>query len=325
MVKLKLVIALPIICSLLLINSCVDVPLEFTLQDKLELSEETVKEITDKIKEEFFSRISFAHPVGSPHTINPEECKTAFGLWLRNQFAQGYLPKKIILPSEYAESSRNPLIYQCRSIDISKEFEMTSEQVMGEEMGDVILFGGMKKLRDDLRENKCYENFIDPARGKLEVAAMNIEVKKNTLNISALSYTIYTSDKEITPDIIKAKPAADLVKDGTYQILAHTKPIPPEFVGSFPIDLSQKKYDKSITPLITLEGGAVAYPRIFSGKPETIKMSGQTYYVVPKGGILAFVRLTYLLKTSLRDAHCLYYQFIDEIKEEERERLQERK
>lgn len=322
MAKLKLIITLTISCGLwVLINSCLDVPLEVTIQRELKLSEKTVKNTANQIKERLPTHINFAHPPGSAKgLINPDECKNAFKFWLDEQFKWGYLPKKIISPLEYAKSSKNPLAYQCNDIDLSTDFEITAAQIAGEMTGEIILFTDVQELGDSLRSNKCIGNFVDPAKEKLEIVSINLEVKKNTLNTSALNYTIYTSDKIVTEEMINKSTVQDLIKDGTYRKLVDTPHIPPKFVGTLPIDLGKQKDNKSVGPLITLKGSVVAYPKSFSGKPETTQKAGQTYYVVPDGSILAFAKVIYRLKTNLQDAFCFYYQFIDDIKEEERNR-----
>jgi len=314
--KAKLTLGAVIIpLCLALIHGCARVPIEFKLTKNLEITEKDLEDITNAIKNKLLA-IDFSHPAGSPSgMIDPEECKSLYSRWLNRQFANGLVPKKVVGPEDYAQSSSNPLKSQCKSIDFTTEYKLSSDQIMSEQRRDIVLFN-MQEAKNQVSQKRCLKAFIDPTKGKMEVARISITIEKNSLNVASPAYNVYSSNQALTEDEITTKSEQNFVDDGTFMLFAKSESIPAKFTGTSRLETigDQEQYNKAVIPLLSLTGSFVAYPNFLQFEPETREREGQTYYIVPTGGLKASIRIMFNFFASLKDAACTFSDFTDQIK-----------
>lgn len=303
----------------LIFNACARLPIEFTVEDQITWSESDIKEMNQAI----FDRLVSVITVNPGATIEPQECKNAFKIWLRKQFDWGLIPKKIIGPEEYAASSNNPLKKQCRPIDFGKDYEINAEAVMLERRPSAVIFT-MEDIRKKIQEHKCAHTFVDPEKGKMELTGISVFVKTNALNIKSPGYTVFSSEKHYTKNAVEDMTQEAFIADANATKLADAPSIPAKFKGTLYADIvrDKKLYKKATRPLLSATGSVVAYPNLDDFVAETKEFEGNVYYIVPKGELLARVRLDFDFIVSLKDARCVYYDFLNQIKEDEKKRAE---
>ncbi len=324
MTKQKSTIALIASLCIALCNACAKVPMEFKVKKSFEITEKDLEEITNAIKEKLLE-VDFSHPAGSPaDMIDPEECKEAYARWLNRQFAIGYVPKKVVGPDDYAQSSSNPKKKECKAIDFAIKYKVSSDKVMEQQRRDIVLFN-MEDTKEKIDKKKCLKAFIDPEKGKMELTHITLKVEKNRLNVASPSYKIYASNRVLTEDDVKKTPEQRFVEDGTFRLFANSVPIPAKYTGESRVDPIKDKelYKKAIVPLLSLTGSFVGYPNFAQFEPETKELGGQTYFIVPKGSLKAEIYLMFNFIASLKDAVCTYNDLIDQIKKIEQDRESE--
>jgi|GEM_PF-4153595 len=306
------------IFGLALSCSCAKVPVEFKINQELELTEQDVENITDRIKAKL-RNIDFSHPEDSPPgMIDPEICRQAYWVWLDKKFEEGFVPKKVIGPEEYAESSTDPLIMQCKRIDFGTTYQVSAEPIMKDATAAIVHFS-MEETKKTVSENRCLRSFIDPEKGKMAIKYMALRIRRNTLNVTSPSYTIYSSDRAMTEAEIQSKSESQLLSDGIFMTLAHSEPVPERFTGTVPITpvVNQEAFSRASLPIRSLTGAIIAYPNFLDFRPQTQNVFGQISYIVPKGGIKADILIAFDFLVSLKDAWCSYDEFLEEIKKKE--------
>lgn len=299
--------------------SCIKAPVELTLKKEIGITEEEVKEIADNIYDDM-AGLDFSEAPGCPH----QECSTAYKTWLRKQFDRGLVPTGLVGPHEYAASgmATHPDIAKCRHIDFDIEYQNAKEQSAKKSKREGMIFT-MTEIRDKLNSTKCSENFIDPDKEKIQIHGIDLKILSNKLSVHSPSYTMYTSDNELTKEELEEPNAeANLVKDGVLFALAKTKPIPPYFAAVWPAELESdpEKFSDAEVPVVSLSGSVAAIPSPISQEAEVKMVSGRKYYVVPSGSLSARLVVSFSLLATGADAKCMADRFRESVKKEEEER-----
>jgi hypothetical protein len=319
MLKPKTMFRFALIISLMLNGSCLKVPIELDLSEKIEISTQKISDIAEQIYE-ILAEIDFSSPASCPEN----DCRAAYKIWLRKQFNNGLVPKGLIGPLEYGASgiSANPAISTCRHIDFEAEYEKATEKNVRTSKREAVIFR-LNDFRNKISSNKCTDNFIDPDQEKITIDEINLHVLKNTLSVSSPIFNLYTSDEEVTKDELEEIDAeSNLIKDGILYHLTQTKKIPPRFTGILPTNLESdpQKFSDAEVPIVALDGTIIAIPSMIAGEPESKTVAGKDYFVVPTGSISLRLTMRVSVKAKLSDAKCAYEQFKDSIKKEEEER-----
>lgn len=299
-------------CMVAWFCSCVQVPLEYTLNNAIELSEDEVKQIADDIYD-ILAELDFAHEESSTATIAPQKCSDAWKIWLRAQFDKGLVPKRIITPADYGNNS-DPLISECRSIDLEAEYkEAVKKNSQEDQLKGGSFFLSFAKLRSDVNVNRCSDNFINLDKEKIIIIGMNMNVLENTLSIQPPTFKLYTTfeEKIAEKDFQEKGAEEDMVKDGTIMLLAKTRPVAKGFVGSMPIDLNSDKQQlrDAEGPYTSLDGSMIAIPNAIAAVPETTVVDSQTFYKVPRGAFIANINTRLSVRFSSADAKCAWERY----------------
>lgn len=101
-------------------NSCIDIPVELTLRQPVLYKESRIQKLVDDVRERLI-QVDLSPDPASGAKVNAQDCKKVFSSWLQQQFQKGLIPKRIITPLEYAKGSTNPLLGQCKSINLDLE------------------------------------------------------------------------------------------------------------------------------------------------------------------------------------------------------------
>lgn len=327
MTKMKMIMLLIMQCMVAWFCSCVKAPVEVTLKNRIEISESQVKEIAEDIYEKL-AEIDFEHPPGSPAgMIDKDICSAAYKVWLRKQFDQGIVPKETVLPREYASSSNDPLIHQCRAIDFEKEYEDAVQKSASENKRKrKALIFGISQFRDALNSNRCTDNFIDLDKEKIAIKAIYLNVVVNKLSVKAPIYKLYTSYDDISEEELETPDAEESLKtDGTIMLLGETRAFERRFVGRVPVDLEsdRQKFFEAEGPAVSLDGILLAIPTPIANTPETKTVGSKTYYIVPEGKLSVTLSTEVAVHLSTSDAKCAFDRFKESIREEEAKREKE--
>lgn len=253
----------------------------------------------------------------------PAECSAAYKIWLRKQFDIGRVPKETITATVYGESSSNPNIHECRSIDFETEYKKAVQESVNDEnrKRKAIVFG-VSSFREALRKNKCFDRFLDLDKEKITITSIDLIVDKNTLSVKAPRYNLYSSyeDDGLKDEIESTMNAEDaLVKDGTLMLLGQTQPIAKRFVGKSPVILNSDQDDffNAEGPVVSLDGTLYAIPTKIASEPEIERVGTQEFYVVPSGKLVLVLATTIDVKFSTHDARCALGHLKESIAEEE--------
>lgn len=317
MAKIKTVMLLGMQCLIAWLCSCVQVPMEYTLKNSVELSEYNMQQISDEIYEKL-SEIDFAHPAGSTAEVDPKRCSDAYKIWLRTQFDKGLVPKKTITPAQYGNNS-DPLISECRSVDLETEYKEAIKKNLEQNKlkGETVLMS-FEQFQKDVNKNRCTGNFIDLNKEKIQVRGMYLNVIENTLSIRAPSYRIYTSFEEniVKEDIEEKGGEESMVKDETLMLLGNSREIKAKFVGKSLVDLNsdQQKLRDAEGPFTSLDGCMIAVPRPFMEAQTTI-IDSETFYIVPSGSLKASLITQVNVRFSSQDAKCAFDRYKEKSKE----------
>lgn len=320
MTTLNLVKRLTMPCLVASLFSCVKMPLDITLKDKIEISEQQVQEIAEDIFEKL-SELDFNSPPppGIPHT----ECSAAYKIWLRKQFDRGLVPKDIITAAEYGVSSSNPQIHACRYIDFEEEYKNAVGKSAGDEKRKrkAIIFG-VSQFREKLISNKCTENFLDLDKEKITITGIELHVVENSLSVNAPRYKLYSSyEDDSLRDEIEGQTNAEtkLVEDGTLMELGETRSIERRYVGPVAVDLNQSKdaFFEAEGPVVSLDGTLFAIPSSMASAPEITTVGGKEYFIVPTGKLALTLGTKLEVRFSTHDALCAFNRLKESIREVE--------
>lgn len=305
--------------GLLPLFSCVKAPVELMLKKEIGITEEEVQDIANNIYEDM-AGLDFSEAPGCPHA----ECSAAYKTWLRKQFDRGLVPAGLVSPHEYGASgmAAHPDIAKCRHVDFDKEYQDANEQSAKKSKREAMIFT-MTEIKDKLNSTKCTENFIDPDKEKIQIHGISLNIMSNKLSVHSPSYTMYTSDNELTKEELEEPNAeANLIKDGTLFSLAKTKPIPPYFSSVWPAELESDpdKFSDAEVPVVSLSGSVTAIPSPVGQQAEVKMVSGRKYYVVPQGSLSLRMALSFSLLATGADAKCMADRFRESVKKEEEER-----
>lgn len=316
---IRRVLAFFLVLAIALVYSCVRVPMEFTLKNDIILSEKDMKKIRADIKKAL-SQIDFK-PKRPSASFDSAECNRAYQKWLERQFEEiGYLPRRNIVPEiDFKPFSRIDL-KECRTVDYEVEYRERSEDAY-DEAAPKIFLSSLESQAQTLNESKCGKRFLDRELGKIILSSMDILISKNTLNFSAPSYKIYTSNKYLTVDDFNVS-EKDLVESKTLLLLARTPRVPARSKGKFFIRTISDfaRYQEAVLPLTSFGGSLVGYPDGASFGPQVTSFDGVDHFIVPSGEFRAEVHMIFEFVGTLKDVSCAYYDFIDKIKKHERER-----
>lgn len=321
----KNTIKLAIIFSPCIYLSCVVVPVEVTLDKAVYITEARVKEIVDEVHTHL-SALDLAVPghVEGAGKVKKADCSSAFNRWLDKQFDNGLIPKRIITPEEYAKGSANPLIHQCKTINLDVEFPEAVKESVGaqsEQLKNAPRFH-LDTLREKINSKKCTKNFIDPEKQKFHIKAIKFSVKNNTLNIPSPRYGIYYTSGKVTKEELEQNNAlSEFIGKGQLKLFAKSEPIPPRFRGDRLIFSSGNDHYKELEEKLGQpDVDILAVPDVVGRDPETTVIGDKPYYVVPKGHLMFYISVDLAIKAELSDALCALQEYKDDMKAQEEER-----
>ncbi|MCA9507368.1 MAG: hypothetical protein KC505_02975 [Myxococcales bacterium] len=320
----KIILRLAVVVPAFLFFSCAKVPIEVTLENFISIHEDKVSEMTTKLLNRL-KQAKLAEPDApdSPGKVKKADCTKAFNKWLTGQFNHNLVPKRIITPSIYAKDNPNPLIKQCRDVNLDVKFSETAQQV-ALEYKDQNFTGthyNLDNLREQLNSKKCSKNFIEPKNKKFSINSVNFKIENNTLNIPSPEYKIYISTRGIDDSELSAKNAEEnLVTSGSIISFAQSKAIPPHFTGlwhatnagNHNFDIVQEKLGLPDTDII-------AIPGLLKVQDLIKEIDGSAYYIVPKGHLAFFIMVELSIHASLSDAMCALDEYKKEVKKEQEE------
>jgi hypothetical protein len=315
MAKLNTVLRVAILFYVSLNISCITVPIEVTVPQIVEITEKEVSDISEKIFN-FLLQINLT-PTGPG--ISEDQCRAAFKLWLRKQFDLGRVPKGLVTPLEYGIYQSDPDFFNCPNINLETEYKDANEKYAKDAVQN--LSGGLlfdaSEHRDAVAVNKCAENFVDLKRNKIDLIKMSVEVLENTLTISSPPNNIYTGFDVAKDELEEEDGVAKLLDEGALTLLGTLERIPSKFVGQLPIVLATKQFRRAALPLTTLDGILAVIPEVLGAVPETTKIAGREYYIIPGGKMRLQLTMTVNISASLRDVKCVFDMFKESIREEE--------
>lgn len=310
---------------LLFAVSCINVPVEITLDKAVSMNDQEVQNVVDDIHKHL-KEAKLASPNTPGATISADECNNVFNAWLDKQFAQYLIPKKNVTPFEYAkvQLEQNPLLSQCKNVNLDFEFtDAIRETAASSTTQSKAALFKLNDFREKLSSTKCVKNFIDPEKKKLTLLGMSLSVTQNTLNVKAPKYNIYYTTKQIRESELQlANAEKTLVKDGQLVKFAESEIIPARFEGEQPVFFSRelKEFDVIQERFGVANSDLIAIPALIGQEPAISTIGGQSYYVVPKGHIAFYIALKLSVKAELADALCALEEYKKEQKELDEER-----
>lgn len=292
------------------ISSCIDAPFEIFMDKKIAITEDHVSNISDEILKQLknINEEEFIPNYGIVNNINAAICKDAFITWIAEQFRKKRVPKRKIGSEEYGESSTNPNIHHCPTIDIEKEFINAKNKIDFKTLEIKPYSVNLESLRKTLSEkSKCANKFIDPKEHKVTIDKIELIVEKNSINFGIPGFDIYYS---VVP--VKAKDLKDinnidkLKKQGSIKIFATTKKMPAEFTGTIPLTMiedpealasAQEKISSLQTELITV-------PQAVDTEIKTEIINDEPYFILPQGEAAISIIVQISARITLGDAFC---------------------
>lgn len=306
--------------------SCVDIPVEVTLSKSIVFNESRVKKLVDNVYNRM-AAINLGPAASMPAPkIDAKECNKAFGIWLAEQFTKGIVPKRLITPLDYAKGTTNPLIGQCKNINLDLEFSEAVKEVVknqaGTQEGTILK---LDKFRDSLNSDECSKNFAKEDDPRITVKNIGFWVKKNTLNIHAPSYNIYYSTRPISNEELAPHQAEkNLIEGGHMVAFAKSTSFAPRFEGYSPLEYIDgiEGFKKIRSKFAGLQPDIIALPEIIIANPETTMVNDEEFFIVPKGLLALYITLEISVKAKLSDALCALrvYKEEEKLKDEERRR-----
>jgi hypothetical protein len=292
-----------ILAIIILLSSCIDVPVELKLTKTLEITEEQIQQTAEALYQEL-SNISA-----------PSVCIKAYKSWLKKQFDLGLIPSGIIKPSEYAFAS-GIKTDQCPNINLDELYKKASKEAskIFYQQSTIVY---IRKIRNLFPDNRCAKNFFHSKSKKIIINTIYADIKENTLDFTFPKFIIFTSKENLSKEELEENDTIEkYIENKQLLPAAETKKIPPRFTGMMPLELA--KDNQSLVPITSLKGVLVIVPDI--KEPITKKISGRDYYVVPAGKSISLSFITkYDVIGTLADAKCVYDIFKEFIKKEDEE------
>lgn len=303
--------------------SCVKVPLEITLDRPIRIKEKDVAQATKDIQDRLIS-YSLADPDHNfgPGKIDPDECNNYFNAWVDQQFSKKLMPKRMVTPLEYASNSNNPLIGQCKSVDLGIEYSKAAQEAL---VGSVNRINyqrfGLKKLQDAFNSEACAKSYLDPEKKKLIIKNYYTNIEINTLNYPTPRFTMFYSTREVNDGEIKnMDDITELQNNGDFKVLGHVDPLPLFTKGIVAIDTSSDEAGAAQNVLSTENADIFGVGDIIGRDPTTTKVGEREYYVIPSGELAFHIKVDVEIKGEIGDAVCALNEYKRKMKEEDDER-----
>lgn len=294
--------------------------MELTVDQVIEIDDQKVAAISTKLLDKIKDIIGNNADTMFAGATDKDKCANAFNAWLDDQFGKGRVPTGQIFVSEYGKGVKD--LSLCRSINFADIYQ----QALGaggmaiEQEATLFELEGYRKI---IKSNKCTDNFFEPSNAKIQLTDIEIEILKNTLNMSTPITKIYTSDKSVDKVQLKQDDAeTTLAQAGKIWRLAETLPFPKRFIGVSPAKLESNPqiFSKAQAYLVSLDGNVIIIPGLIGAQLETAKIADRKYFIIPQGGLQMMLKIKLSITGSLLDAKCMLDEFKAAIRKDEQER-----
>lgn len=282
--------------------SCINVPVEFTLEKVIEVEEDTYQNQANSLKDELIGLLD----LGTAST--PRACEKAFSGWVLEQVYTGFVPKRLVRPTEYGKTSKDALINNCKSVDLSVKVPEAFKKMAEKGLQELpFAFFDVQKVRQDIASKKCTKDYLDPEKQKLALLGMKTLSLENTLNIDAPVYNIYYTTRRIEQaEREEFEAEKKLTESGAIKKLGTTRTFAPGFKGTLPIDFVENSEDKkqALNAFRSFNTDLIAYPAPISSEPLVTQIASESYFIIPKGRLNMRLQMDLEINAGMSNIRC---------------------